>query len=130
MLWSEIQKAFPKQWVIIEAIEAHTVPVNQRHIDRMAVIVLVDAGSASCIFSVDHVESIGLVPMPEDVLHVISGVGGTEVVFQRNIDSLKIGAFCLPNFQIEVGGMDYGFEIDAILGMDFLLSSKAVINLK
>lgn len=38
MLWPEIRKAYPKQWLIVEAIEAHTVPVNKRRIDRMAVI--------------------------------------------------------------------------------------------
>jgi hypothetical protein len=45
VLWPEIQKAYPKQWVIIEAIEAHTVSVNQRRIDRMAVIEKCSDGS-------------------------------------------------------------------------------------
>lgn len=84
--------------------------------------VLVDTGSASSIFAADKVEPIGVAPMPEDVLHIIRGVCGTEVVFKRKIDALKIGIFYLPDFEIEVGGMDYGFEIDAILGMDFLLN--------
>jgi len=35
----------------------------------------------------------------------------------------------LPDFEIEVGGMDYGFAINGILGMDFLTRSKAIINL-
>ena len=45
------------------------------------------------------------------------------------MDFIKVDDFSLPNFEIEVGGMDYGFEIDGILGMDFLITSGAIINL-
>ena len=38
MLWSEIRKAYPDQWLVIEAIEAHTTPINQRQLDKIAVI--------------------------------------------------------------------------------------------
>jgi len=43
--------------------------------------------------------------------------------------TLKFGEFSLPNFEFEVGGMDYGFKIHDILGMDFLIGSGAIINL-
>ena len=36
----------------------------------------------------------------------------------------------LKEFEIEVGGMDYGYEIKGILGMDFLTHAGALINLK
>ncbi len=35
----------------------------------------------------------------------------------------------LTDFDIEVGAMDYGFHIQGLLGVDFLLRSKAVIDL-
>lgn len=38
MLWSEIREAYPNQWLIIEAIEAHTTQNSRRHIDQLAVI--------------------------------------------------------------------------------------------
>jgi hypothetical protein len=91
--------------------------------------VLVDTGSASSIFAADIVESVQIVPSPEDIIHVVRGVGGTEVVFKRQVDFIQVGNFNLPDFQIEVGGMDYGFEINGILGMDFLKGSGAIINL-
>ncbi len=92
--------------------------------------VLIDTGSASSIFSADIVEQIRIVPSPQDTLQVIRGIGGTEVVFKRRVDYLKHGEFSLPNFEIEVGGMDYGFKIHGILGMDFLVGSGAILNLK
>ncbi|MCI0521155.1 MAG: hypothetical protein L0Z70_12985 [Chloroflexi bacterium] len=38
MQWSDIRKTYPNQWLIIEAIEAHTEADNQRRLDKIAVI--------------------------------------------------------------------------------------------
>ena len=92
--------------------------------------VLVDTGSAATLLAADIVSAIGIVPLPEDILHTLRGVGGTEVVFTRRLDSLQVGEHRLTNFEIEVGGMDYGFEMHGILGMDFLTQAGAIINLR
>ena len=91
--------------------------------------VLVDTGSASTVISADLVDSIGIFPLPDDRIVTIRGVGGSEVVFRRRVDCLQVGEKELTNFELEVGGMDYGFEINGILGMDFLIEAKAIINL-
>lgn len=92
--------------------------------------VLVDTGSASTILAAHIVANIQIIPRPEDILHAIHGVGGTEVVFTRRIDYLKVGHRSIADFEIEVGGMDYGFRINGILGMDFLTEAGAIINLQ
>ncbi len=38
MKWPEIRQAYPNQWLIIEALQAHTTPENQREMDKIAVI--------------------------------------------------------------------------------------------
>jgi hypothetical protein len=38
MIWSEVRQAYKNQWLIIEALEAHTTADTQRHLDRIAVI--------------------------------------------------------------------------------------------
>ena len=38
MIWPEIRKTYPHQWLIVEALEAHTTPESRRELDRMAVI--------------------------------------------------------------------------------------------
>lgn len=91
---------------------------------------LVDTGSASTMFSVDLLARIGVAPLPDDVLHTIRGVGGSEVVFSRIVDYVRVGEKQTMNFEIEVGGMDYGFEINGILGMDFLTNMGAIIDLQ
>ena len=91
--------------------------------------ILVDTGSASTVLAADSLVQIGIEPSPEDILHTIRGVGGTEVVYLRKVDFLEVGESKVTDFEIEVGGMDYGFEISGILGMDFLKASGAIIDL-
>ena len=47
MIWSDIRKAYPNQWLVIEAIEAYTSPNNQRQLDKIAVIETCDDGMAA-----------------------------------------------------------------------------------
>jgi predicted aspartyl protease len=92
--------------------------------------VLVDTGSAGTVLAADWVARVGLHPEPADVLHTIHGVGGSEVVFARRVDRLAVGTGGLADFEIEVGGLLYGFTLNGILGMDFLTRAGAVIDLR
>ncbi len=38
MQWSEVRKAYPNQWLIIEALQAHTTPDNRRLLNQIAII--------------------------------------------------------------------------------------------
>jgi len=38
MKWPEIRNTYPDQWLVVEALEAHTKPDNRRHIERFAVV--------------------------------------------------------------------------------------------
>jgi hypothetical protein len=91
--------------------------------------VVLDTGSATTMFSTDVVSQVGIVPELDDVLHVIRGVGGAEVVFSRRVDRLRVGLQAVEQFEIEVGGVDDAFGINGILGMDLLLQTGAIINL-
>lgn len=106
------------------------VTVSYRGAELKISDVLVDTGSATTILAADQVTRIGIVPEPSDILYTVRGVGGIETVFTRQIGQLSIGHREVTDFEIEVGGMDYGFEIQGILGMDFLLRAGAIINLR
>lgn len=96
---------------------------------QLAAIIL-DTGSASTIFSADCLLEIGVVPEPLDALRRIRGVGGTEFVFTKRLDLLAVGDIEVPDFEIEVGAMDYGFPAEGILGLDYLLRAGALIDLQ
>jgi hypothetical protein len=38
MHWPEICVTYPDQWLIVEALEAHTTPDSRRHLYRLAVV--------------------------------------------------------------------------------------------
>lgn len=94
--------------------------------------VLLDTGSASTILSADCLLDIDLRCDPTDILNRVRGVGGTEFVFSKTIDRLSLGDLTVMDFEIEVGAMDYGFsfELEGIVGMDFLDRVGAVIDLR
>jgi hypothetical protein len=91
--------------------------------------VLVDTGSGGTIISSNLVETVGLVGEKGDTLYRISGVGGSEFVFLKVVDTLKVGNLVVNDFTIEVGAMDYGFDLDGIVGLDFLHEVGAIIDL-
>lgn len=91
--------------------------------------VVLDTGSAGSVVSADAVLPMGLVPEPLDRLRRIRGVGGVEFVFTKKVDRIAVGELEAQDFEVEVGALDYGFEVDGILGLDFLLQVGAVIDL-
>jgi hypothetical protein len=92
--------------------------------------VILDTGSAGSIFSADRLLDMGLQYEPQDRVHRIRGVGGSEFVFTKRVESLTITDLSLTDFEIEVGAMDYGFVFDGIIGMDFLVRVGAVLDIR
>jgi hypothetical protein len=90
--------------------------------------VLLDTGSASTLLNADIVQEIGMVPEGNDIVDIIRGVGGVEYVYTKYLDSIIVDEAILNDFQVEIGNMDYGMEIDGILGFNFLKQAGAVID--
>lgn len=47
MKWSDIRSAYPNQWLVIEALQAHTTPDRRRILDKVAVLECCTDGSAA-----------------------------------------------------------------------------------
>jgi hypothetical protein len=47
MNWNEIKKKYPKQWLLIEALEANMTPEQRRHLDRISVLERCSDGSTA-----------------------------------------------------------------------------------
>jgi predicted aspartyl protease len=111
-------------------ISAVEVSVNNRSITLNKV--LVDTGSGGTIFSADLLLDIGVKPEVDDELITITGVGGTEYAFSKTVDTIKVGHLTVSKFRIQVGALDYafdfGFELEGISGMNFLLATKAKLD--
>jgi Aspartyl protease len=91
--------------------------------------VLLDTGSAGSVFAADTVEALGIEPQGPDRIRRILGVGGSEFVYSKRVEALAHGEMVVEDFEIQVGAMRYGFPLEGIVGMDFLLATRAVIDL-
>lgn len=91
--------------------------------------VLVDTGSGSTVISTDLAETIGIVAEENDMIYRISGVGGSEFVYSKTVDSVRIGDMQTEDFALEIGAMNYGFDLDAIIGLDLLQQLKTILNI-
>lgn len=70
--------------------------------------VVVDTGSAGSVFSVDKL---------------------LAYVFSKRVERIAVDSLVAENLIIQVGAVNYGFEIDGLLGMNFLLQIGAVLDL-
>ncbi|MBO0994864.1 retropepsin-like aspartic protease [Bacillus sp. SD088] len=99
---------------------------NKRELNK----VLLDTGSAGTIFNADVVGEIGVEPEKNDIVDMIRGVGGVEYVYVKIFDHIHFGNIRQENFEVEIGNMDYGMDIDGILGFDFIKASNLIIDTK
>lgn len=98
---------------------------QSHHLQR----ILVDTGSGSTVISTDLAESIGIVLEENDAIYRISGVGGLEFVYSKKVDSVSIGEMQTETFELEIGAMNYGFDLDGIIGLDLLQQLKGILNI-
>ncbi len=92
--------------------------------------ILVDTGSTTTLLSIDAVAPLGIYPETTDIIRRIRGVGGVEYVFSRHVDAILIDGHAASSLGVEFGGLDYGFKMNGILGLDALLRAGAVLDLK
>lgn len=106
--------------------------IDIKHKGRILTLdnILIDTGSGGTILKMDEVEKIDITIDVTDSIESIQGVGGNEFVYKKVIDEVSLGEFRINNFKVEIGVMDYGFDIDGIIGVNFLKEINAVIDLK
>jgi hypothetical protein len=92
--------------------------------------VLLDTGAAASVFRTDDLLAIGVIPALTDEIRFMSGIGGREAVIEKQIEKLTVGNLVVSPFTIQLGSVDYGFSMNGIIGMDFLIAAGATIDLR
>jgi hypothetical protein len=91
--------------------------------------VLLDTGSAATVFAVDEIATLGIVPEPADRVRRVVGIGGIELVLSKRIESLALGDIQVRDFPIQIGAMKYGFPLHGLLGTDFFVQARVILDL-
>lgn len=91
--------------------------------------VLLDTGCSSTILDTDLCEEIGLMlDLDNAITRKMYGIGGTEICIEQNVKGLKIDKFQLNDFTIQLGDVREMHGFDGIIGSDFFLANKLIIN--
>lgn len=87
--------------------------------------ILIDTGSATTLINSDYINFDG----SEEFID-IHGVGGYEAVLRKNFKTFLINDFSINDINLCVGNLDYGIDIDLLIGLDILKALNADINIK
>ncbi|WP_294379041.1 retropepsin-like aspartic protease [uncultured Clostridium sp.] len=87
--------------------------------------VLIDTGSATTLINADYITLDGT-----EKIRNVQGVGGYERILKKNVNTFEINNKKLNNVALSIGDMDYGIDIDLLIGLDILTALNADINLK
>ena len=88
--------------------------------------VLIDTGSGGTVVETDWLLSVGILEAdPLDRWVQIVGIGGAESLREKQV-TVTVGAMTIPDFPIQIGALDYGYGINAIIGFNLLTALDAV----
>jgi len=108
-----------------------TIDIRYRGMSKTLKNVVIDTGAAESIISPDAVDDIGIFAESKDRIISYYGVGGSlHNAFVKQIEELKIGDFKLDNIKMDFGIIDSKGEINGLIGLDILIESGAIIDLK
>lgn len=95
--------------------------------------ILVDTGSVDTVLNGDIMGRLDIQYTGDEPLNKYTGVGGgEEFCIICKVDVIKLGNLKKANFPVAISDMDYAkkYDVDGIIGVDFLIATNAVINLK
>lgn len=91
--------------------------------------VLLDTGCSSTILDTDLCEEIGLMlDLEKAITRKMYGIGGTEICIEQKVSGMNIDEFQLSNFIIQLGDVREMNGFDGIIGSDFFLANKLIID--
>lgn len=91
--------------------------------------ILLDTGCSSTMLDTDLCEEIGLLlDLENAITRKMYGIGGTEICIEQKMNGMIIDEFQLDNFTIQLGDVREMHGFDGIIGSDFFLENKLIID--
>ncbi|MDN3015812.1 aspartyl protease family protein [Paenibacillus sp. BSR1-1] len=91
--------------------------------------VLLDTSCSSSILDTDLFEDIGLMlDLENDITRKMYGIGGSEICIEQKVSGMTIDKFKLCDFTIQLGDVRKIHGFNGIIGSDFFLANKLIID--
>jgi len=108
-----------------------SIKIKYRNMIKTIDNIVLDTGAAETIISPDTVDDIGIFAESHDNISSYYGIGGSiHNFFTKQIDEIWINAVKLQQVKVDFGVIDPKGKINGLLGLDLLLKTNAVINLR
>lgn len=108
------------------------VSINLKYNNRSITLekVLLDTGSSNTIIDTDLVQKINLFIDPiNGKARRMYGIGGeSELCYEQKVNNLIIETYTLNDFSIQLGITRETYGFDGILGTDFILYNKLILD--
>jgi hypothetical protein len=105
------------------------VKIEYNGMNRTFTNVLLDTGCSSTILDTDLCEKVGLMlDLENAVTRKMYGIGGTEICIEQKVSGMNIDEFQLHDFTIQLGDVREMHGFDGIIGSDFFLAKKLIID--
>ncbi len=90
--------------------------------------VLLDIGSAGTAFDTEIISALGIKPELTDKTARLVGIGGGEYAVRKMVDAVEVDGLIVAPMIVQLAGLNYGYGVNGIIGLDFLMKTKAVID--
>ncbi len=92
--------------------------------------VIIDTGALHTIIATEYLEKMDIPLLDEDELVKATGYGGMVCYsVRKKISEISCGGLVLKDFKLDFGVIDPNDRINGLIGLDFLMGAKAIIDL-
>ena len=90
--------------------------------------IVIDTGASYCIIEPSVIEDLGITFTKDDEVETFYGVNSLFNYVKRTVDSIVIDNITINKVNVYIGSVTE--NIDGLLGLDALINSGAIIDLK
>lgn len=92
--------------------------------------VIIDTGASHTIIATEYLEEMDIPLLDDDELVKATGYGGMVCYsIRKKLDEIRCGSLVLKDIKLDFGVIDPNDRINALIGLDFLIGAKTIIDL-
>ena len=106
--------------------------IELKYKDKSIIIddVIIDTGASHTIIATEYLEEMDIPLLDEDELVKATGYGGmVSYSIRKKLNEVRCGNLVLKDIKLDFGVIDPNDRINGLLGLDFLINTKSVIDL-